>query len=160
LTRNAKTYHRENMYPSQTGSHATTAPKTKAPPDAIESRDARSNSPPPKLLNTTLRSHLHCGNGSDVPVGGSARASFGIVCQGWSEVNTLVSRTRSTRFFAKSTLHRVVAKRAHSSGVERVPLMPRPPPPPQSQAQRSSLRGDQPQSGHRMRGPEGSRLFS
>ena len=31
---------------------------------------------------------------------------------------------------------------------------------PQSQAQRSSLRGDQPQSGHRMRGPEGSRLFS
>ena len=31
---------------------------------------------------------------------------------------------------------------------------------PQVQDQRSCLRGDQPQSGHRMRGPDGSRLFS
>jgi hypothetical protein len=31
---------------------------------------------------------------------------------------------------------------------------------PQEQAQRSSLRGDQPQSGHRMRGPEGLSIFS
>ena len=31
---------------------------------------------------------------------------------------------------------------------------------PQLQDQRSSLRGDQPQSGHRMRGPDGSRLLS
>ena len=30
---------------------------------------------------------------------------------------------------------------------------------PQVQDQRSSLRGDQPQSGQRMRGPEGSRFF-
>jgi len=31
---------------------------------------------------------------------------------------------------------------------------------PHVQNQRSSLRGDQPQSGHRMRGPDGRRLFS
>src|SRR5450756_279900 len=31
---------------------------------------------------------------------------------------------------------------------------------PQVHDHRSSLRGDQPQSGHRMRGPDGSRLFS
>jgi hypothetical protein len=31
---------------------------------------------------------------------------------------------------------------------------------PQSQNQRSSLRGDQPQSGHRIRGPDGSWLLS
>src|SRR6266403_4039228 len=54
------------------GLTATTAPKTKASRLWLESRDASRTALPRSLLTTSLHSDLHCGNGSNVPLGCAA----------------------------------------------------------------------------------------
>jgi hypothetical protein len=81
--------------------------KNESAPDSIESRDARSNSPPRSLLTTSLRSDLLFGYGSDVPLWKCADAArfdhrdpYVGYCDGWT-LNALLTTSSSYRKCSK-----------------------------------------------------------